>query len=627
MRYKNAVFYSTIASSRVVIMTPKQRHKPSSKTEEPSKAKAKSVPADVDESCSKLDPLKLLDENQWLRLLRKYIFMLYTLEGLYMLFDGTMTQRMSTPASGIVLPSWPMEFIIPQVWLGAPLDPVLWKFMCLVLIIAGIMAVLGDPAEQSTRRYMCMCTGIWFFVLAFCHTAYQNHYWLLGLISLWFLTCVNPSLYARSGGVSPLFLRTCFRILLMIVHYFAFFGKLSSPDWLIGEPLRHWISNIIFDSDKRGISMLTGLNHYWWMGYAMAYGGIVFNGLSALLLALCERSWRGHVVLMSITILFSLATFALFNLGWFPLMLVMFTSCTYAEHVRVPCYKPDAPVDDESLIYTLKHTWRSLLFIVVVLVISGRVGGPCLSADGDCYDPNWAGETLRGTWHMKLNDRQAFNGHLIDIIDDDNLGQWDNAVRLYCDWNPDQREVLSARMFKGAPPPDMVFRCLLNDYTCDNTKEWYDVQWQRLVIEHAAMHRFLTLYNLRLHELLGSNNASCTVYIALGFNFRPVAPYYHYPFDVSIDVGERFVPDVPVKSPIWGIQRGLVSAQPPPMRDMDHLLHPLCWETGPPECTPWEMYTHHFSLVSSDDSVIPYYQHTRQDCRAALSHTTKQKQI
>lgn len=172
-----------------------------------------------------------------------------------------------------------------------------------------------------------LATGL--FLLGFSYTElieaslYLNHYWFLTLTAATLL--VLPvhhrwSLDARSGRVTasatvPVLTIWALRSQLAVVYIFAGLAKLNA-DWLIdAQPLQLWLA------DRAATPLIGGLLDEVAIAYLASWSAAAFD--LTIVAWLCYRPSRNGAY--AILVLFHLATGALFQIGVFPLVMIVAT--------------------------------------------------------------------------------------------------------------------------------------------------------------------------------------------------------------------------------------------------------------------------------------------------------------
>ncbi len=151
-------------------------------------------------------------------------------------------------------------------------------FYYLLMAVLGIMVAFGFYYRAS----MITFTVMWTITYVMQTTRYNNHYYLLILISLMMCT-VPASAYcswdARVGRVPrsltcPRWCVTTFMVQIAILYTFAAIAKLDW-DWLTAKPTGIWLARKAGDPVyPAALRLVYGLG---WLKWFMSYGGLLFD--------------------------------------------------------------------------------------------------------------------------------------------------------------------------------------------------------------------------------------------------------------------------------------------------------------------------------------------------------------
>ena len=188
----------------------------------------------------------------------------------------------------------------------------------IVMGTAALCIMLGLFYRASTFIFF----GMWTMVYMMQKTHYNNHYYLLVLMSaaMFILPAhKSQSLDAKWGLTKPS--NTCARVChwffilqILIVYVYASIHKMN-PDWINGMPISMW-----FDQKS----------HYWligdllakdWFPYLISWGGIVYDGSIVFLLLHPKTRKLGFIL----SIVFNLFNSWVFRIGIFPYLMIGLT--------------------------------------------------------------------------------------------------------------------------------------------------------------------------------------------------------------------------------------------------------------------------------------------------------------
>jgi hypothetical protein len=128
---------------------------------------------------------------------------------------------------------------------------------------------------------------------------------------------LKPKLQSNSTPAWTLWL---LRTQIGVVYFFAGLTKLSSPDWLRGEPMRGWIAA------RSEFAVLGRFTHEEWVVYLTSYGGLALDLLIVPLLL-----WRRtRVAAFCLAVFFHLSNGWLFEIDIFPWLGIAATSLFFS---------------------------------------------------------------------------------------------------------------------------------------------------------------------------------------------------------------------------------------------------------------------------------------------------------
>jgi vitamin K-dependent gamma-carboxylase len=291
-------------------------------------------------------------------------------------------------------------------WLSPlPGDGMLWLFY--VLGVLAFMVMVGLFYRVS----------IVLFTLGFSYqflideTQYLNHFYLLMLVAL--LLCVIPahanlSLDSRiwpslRKQFAPAWTLWVLRLQVGIPYFYGGLAKLNQ-DWLLGEPMRMWLS------DRTDYPVVGALFSQEWVVFFFSYGGLIFDLLIVPML-LMRRTRIPAILLVAF---FNITNHSLFSIGIFPWFMFFSTFIFLPSHwpgklfralgVMVAALrdKPfySSPETDDASDFKVQPLVTTLLRAYIIIQLS-------LPLRHFLYpgNPSWSEEGHRFAWHMKLRSK------------------------------------------------------------------------------------------------------------------------------------------------------------------------------------------------------------------------------
>jgi hypothetical protein len=280
----------------------------------------------------------------------------------------------------------------------------------------GLFVVLGVLA-LAIALGVAYRLSIVLFTLGFAYwfllekARYQNHFYLIGLLSLilcwipangtWSIDALTkPHLRRRTV---PAWMLWLFRFQVAVPFVFGGIAKIT-PDWLQGEPMRMWLAD--FSSLPIVGTFLEGA----WAAYLFSYGGLLFDLLIVpLLLRRKTRPWA-----YAVNVLFHLTNSQLFHIGIFPWFLIgattiffepdwpraMLRRCGRRWSAAAGQLRSDVPDTARPAVSRLSPVTTTVLFTCVAL--------QCVIPLWHYRYPGISSWTMEGhyfAWHMRLAEK------------------------------------------------------------------------------------------------------------------------------------------------------------------------------------------------------------------------------
>ena len=308
---------------------------------------------------------------------------------------------------GAIFTGWVKRILIdPEVtfsfigfeWLK-PLPGFGMYFYFLAMGVFGLAIMLGYRYRIAIISYTILWAGVYFMQ----KTAYNNHYYLLLLIS--FLMIFLPSnSYAsldvrqnriKEENTMPYWISLLFIIQVAIVYVFASIAKFY-PDWLDGTFTRNLLA------DSTNVIALKKLFLQKWFYLFIAYMGIIFDLLIVPLLLF--KKTRMLALLASLT--FHLFNAIFLEIGIFPFFALTFVLFFYEpETIRSVFLRKKTSIETEnghSNYYGKKIVYFLIIpYLIIQLLLPLRHH----FIEGDVL---WTEEGHRLSWRMMLRERNGF---------------------------------------------------------------------------------------------------------------------------------------------------------------------------------------------------------------------------
>jgi len=185
----------------------------------------------------------------------------------------------------------------------------------IIMGIAGLMMMLGLFYRASAFVF----AGMWTIVYLMQKSHYNNHYYLLVLMS-WVMMILPAhkgySLDAKWGFTIPK--KTCARICywffiiqVVIIYLYASYNKMHLA-WIQVKPIEIWFKS------KEDFWLIGPLLQEKWFQYFIAWGGIIYDGTIVFLLLHPKTRKLGFVL----SVFFNLANSWIFRIGIFPYLMI-----------------------------------------------------------------------------------------------------------------------------------------------------------------------------------------------------------------------------------------------------------------------------------------------------------------
>ncbi|WP_338375873.1 HTTM domain-containing protein [uncultured Flavobacterium sp.] len=267
----------------------------------------------------------------------------------------------------------------------------------IIMGLCGILIMLGAKYRFAIISF----TFLWAGVYLAQKTAYNNHYYLLLVIS--FYMCFLPANKYKSfdakwnpkikSEVMPYWVSLLFIIQISIVYFFAAIAKFY-PDWLDGT----FTKNLLLGSTD--IEFIKNIFSKKWFYLFIAYSGILFD----LLIVPFLLFKRTRTIAFIASFIFHIFNAIVLQIGIFPFFALGFILFFYEpEAIRRLFFKKKKPVFIESFDKSHKSIVQYILipFLIIQLLLPLRhhfIKGDVLITE----------EGHRLSWRMMLRQKSGY---------------------------------------------------------------------------------------------------------------------------------------------------------------------------------------------------------------------------
>lgn len=275
------------------------------------------------------------------------------------------------------------------------LQPLSGNWMYAYYIIMGIFGLL-IMVGYKYRFSMLMFATMWTATYLMQKTSYNNHYYLLFILSFLMVLMpankyasidvkLNPSLKRTS---MPAWCKWVFVIQLFILYTYATIAKLY-PDWLDTTFIR------ILMKGKVDYPVIGSLLQQEWLHYFLAYGGILFDGL--IIPALLFKPTRK--IAFFVSIFFHLFNSIVLQIGIFPYLALAFSLFFFEPELIRNIFLKKKKLYDSNEITVPKHSNVFISVFIIYFLI--HIALP-LRHHYFKDDVLWTEEGHRLSWRMML---------------------------------------------------------------------------------------------------------------------------------------------------------------------------------------------------------------------------------
>lgn len=295
----------------------------------------------------------------------------------------------------LIAPTYPFPFIDFE-WIR-PLPGMGMYFYYGIMGLLGLFIALGFKYKASIIAF----TLLWTVTYLMQKTAYNNHYYLLVLIS--FIMCFFPANRSHSIDVrlNPglktntmyAYIKWAIILQLLIVYVYASVAKLYG-DWLDFSMIK------VLMEPKKGYPVVGAVLQQPWLHIIIGTAGILFDLL--IVPALLWKPTRKTAFLLSI--LFHLFNSLIFQIGIFPYLALAFSVFFFEpETIRNLFFKARRPVIPSRIQYP---PYKNILLVGGLLYFAIQLALPLRHYAFE-DDVLWTEEGHRMSWRMMLRSRSG----------------------------------------------------------------------------------------------------------------------------------------------------------------------------------------------------------------------------
>ena len=296
----------------------------------------------------------------------------------------------------LIEPKFTFSFIGLE-WLQ-PLPGYGMYFYFIIMGLFGIAIMLGYRYRVAIIGYTILWAGVYFMQ----KTSYNNHYYLLLIISF-YMIFLPANQYAsldvkqqriHKQNTMPYWISLLFIVQVTIVYFYAAIAKFY-PDWLDGTFTKLLLSG----TTSNEFLLKIFLNKYFYL--FIAYAGILFDLLIVPLLLFKKT----RTIALAASLSFHLFNAIFLQIGIFPFFALSFSLFFYPpEKIRKLFFKNKLSIE-EPIAYNYSRKRFFLYFLIPFLFIQFILPLRHHLIEGDVL---WTEEGHRLSWRMMLRKRDGF---------------------------------------------------------------------------------------------------------------------------------------------------------------------------------------------------------------------------
>lgn len=335
----------------------------------------------------------------------------------------------------LIEPKFTFSFIGLE-WLQ-PLSGYGMYFYFIIMGLFGIAIMLGYRYRVAIIGYTILWAGVYFMQ----KTSYNNHYYLLLIISF-YMIFLPANQYAsldvkqqriHKQNTMPYWISLLFIVQVTIVYFYAAIAKFY-PDWLDGTFTKLLLSG----TTSNEFLLKIFLNKYFYL--FIAYAGILFDLLIVPLLLFKKT----RTIALAASLSFHLFNAIFLQIGIFPFFALSFSLFFYPpEKIRKLFFKNKLSIE-EPIAYNYSRKRIFLYFLIPFLFIQFILPLRHHLIEGDVL---WTEEGHRLSWRMMLRKRDGFINFKIKNNDTGEITSYDYHKNL----SPKQANTLATK-------PDFIWQ-------------------------------------------------------------------------------------------------------------------------------------------------------------------------
>ena len=335
----------------------------------------------------------------------------------------------------LIEPKFTFSFIGLE-WLQ-PLPGYGMYFYFIIMGLFGIAIMLGYRYRVAIIGYTILWAGVYFMQ----KTSYNNHYYLLLIISF-YMIFLPANQYAsldvkqqriHKQNTMPYWISLLFIVQVTIVYFYAAIAKFY-PDWLDGTFTKLLLSG----TTSNEFLLKIFLNKYFYL--FIAYAGILFDLLIVPLLLFKKT----RTIALAASLSFHLFNAIFLQIGIFPFFALSFSLFFYPpEKIRKLFFKNKLSIE-EPIAYNYSRKRIFLYFLIPFLFIQFILPLRHHLIEGNVL---WTEEGHRLSWRMMLRKRDGFINFKIKNNDTGEITSYDYHKNL----SPKQANTLATK-------PDFIWQ-------------------------------------------------------------------------------------------------------------------------------------------------------------------------
>jgi len=203
-----------------------------------------------------------------------------------------------------------------------------------VLLFSTVTITIGLFYRLSSVIFLIGFSWLYLMDMSY----YLNHFYLLIVLQVFMTILPANCIFSfdsewSKNGPSRSVPRICILLIrwyMVLVYFYAGVQKIN-PDWLGGEPLRHWLRHRVF-MPGIGRLMTTSMTPYFF-----SYGGLVYDLVVGFMLV--SPWWKVKLFGICLSIFFHITNKILFNIGIFPVMCLAVTTIFFSPRWPISLLK------------------------------------------------------------------------------------------------------------------------------------------------------------------------------------------------------------------------------------------------------------------------------------------------